>query len=322
MPLDPHVSRLVHTLSLKPARDAGVPDLSRRREAFSGLMQLSKTESRVASVEDRVVPGAGCPLPVRIYTPIADSNHALPGLIYFHGGGFVCGDLDTYDGLCRTICDETGCRLIAVEYRLAPEHPFPAAVQDGHAATVWVIDHADGLGLDPARIGIAGDSAGATLAAVVCQLMARDHAGSLTLQLLLCPILDWAMDADALQDFGQGYLLDANIMAQDLAWYLAAGLDPRHPHVSPLRGRNLAGQPRAYIHTAEFDPLRNQGRAYAEKLRSSGVQVGHTCHRGMIHLFYALGRAVPYARSVHRKIGEDIRAASASEGRPYGSHRH
>lgn len=312
MPLDPHLRRLLDALSMGETRDWTAVDVRQRREAFRGLMQLSETGSRVAAIEDRMIPAPTGLVAIRVYTPLNAALESLPGLVYLHGGGLVCGNLDTHDALCRTLCAETGCRLIAVDYRLAPEHPFPAAVQDAHAATIWVSEHADRLGLDPARIAIAGDSAGATLVAVVCQLVTKNRPASLALQLLLCPVLDWALEGASQREFGQGYLLDNHTMAQELAWYLPAGHDPKHPHVSPLRATDVGGQPPTHIHTAEYDPLREDGRAYAEKLRSAGVEVDHTCHDGMIHLFYGLGRVVPYARAVHRQIGADIRAALSS----------
>jgi acetyl esterase/lipase len=314
LPLDPHVRRVVDTLSLTQARAPAAVGLERRRAAFRGLMRLSETGSPVAGVEDRTLPGPAGPLAIRVYTPRDAPPGALPGVVYVHGGGFVCGDLDAYDALCRTLCDETGCRLIAVEYRLAPEHPFPAAVDDVHAATRWVLDHADALGLDPARIAIAGDSAGATLVAVACQLLAATHAGALAFQVLLCPILDWAGETASRLEFARGYLLDRGVIAEDLACYLAGGGDALHPRVSPLRAADLSGQPPAYIHTAEFDPARDEGGAYADRLRRAGVAAHHTLHRGMVHLFYGFGRLVPYARVAHRQIGAQVRAAFAWGG--------
>jgi acetyl esterase len=310
MPLDPHVRRLLGALSLTGVSDAAPDSLSKRRDAFRGLMRLSETGASVAGIVDRRIPGPSGPLPIRLYTPVTAAPERLPGLVFLHGGGHVCGDLDTHDALCRTLCEAGGCRLVAVDYRLAPEHPFPAAVEDAQAATLWVIDHAAELGLDAARIGIAGDSAGATLAAAACQQVAGVRPRALALQLLLCPILDWAGETGSRREFAQGYLLDSEAMARELACYLPARCDAAHPHVSPLRG-DLHGQPPAWIHTAEFDPLRDEGEAYAEKLRRAGVAVRHTCHRGMVHLFYGFGRAVPYARDAHRQIGADLRAAFA-----------
>ncbi len=315
MPIDPHVRRLLDALSLAAPADAaaggaGPADLGRRREAFRGLMRLSGAGAPVAGTTDRSAPGPAGPLPVRIYTP-PGAAETLPGLIYLHGGGFVCGDLDTHDALCRTICHDSGCRVVAVGYRLAPEHPFPAALQDAEAATMWTLAEARALGIDPSRIAIAGDSAGGTLAAALCQQIARTHPGAIALQLLLCPILDWAADIDTIAPAERRYLLDRETMAQELAYFLPAGRDARDPRVSPLRAAAFSGQPPTHIHTAEFDPLYGAACAYADKLREAGVAVRHVCHQGMIHLFYGLGQIVPYARAALHGIGEDLRTALA-----------
>ena len=313
MPLDPHVRRLLHALSIGGAREAAA-DVAQRREAFRRLMAFAGSGARVAQVEDGALPGPAGPLWFRAYTPLGHAGGRLPGLVFFHGGGLIAGDLETHDALCRALCHETACRLIAVNYRLAPEHPFPAAVEDACAAMVWAARHADQLGLDPERIGIAGNSAGGTLAAVACQRAAATRQVRPALQLLLCPILDWAGETPSRAAFGDGYLVDRAMMREELAHYLPPGHDAAHPLVSPLRAAGLGGMPPAYIHTAEFDPLRDEGHAYAERLRASGVAVQHTCHAGMVHLFYALGAIVPYAPAALRQIGAEIRTAMAAGG--------
>ena len=195
MALDPAIGRVMRALALAPAstvKETGQAAIERRRAAFRGLMRFAETGARIARVEDRVVPGPGGAIPIRLYAKGGAAAPMLPGLIFLHGGGLVCGGLDTHDALCRALCEASGCAVIAVDYRLAPEHPFPAAIEDAEAATLHVLDGAAAFGLDPARIAIAGDSAGATLAAVVCQRVARARPGALALQVLLCPILDWA----------------------------------------------------------------------------------------------------------------------------------
>ncbi len=307
MPLDPHIRRLMGMLSLSPA--AGDIGLARRREAFRGLMRLADTGARIGGTERLAVPGPFAPVPVLVYTPAGSPDAVSPGLIFLHGGGFMCGDLETHDPLCRTLCDDTGCRVFAIDYRLAPEHPFPAAVDDAEAAALWVLGHADELRLDPARIAIAGDSAGATLAAAVCQRVTRTRPGAFALQLLLCPILDWT--GGAARDYAEAHLLDAATIALERTAYLPGGQDCEHPDVSPLRAESLDGQPPAHIHTAEFDPVREDGHRYAARLRLAGVPVRHTSHDGMVHLFYGLGRVVPAARAALGRIGADVRAALA-----------
>jgi len=307
MPLDPHIQRLMGMLSLAPS--SSTVGLAQRRKAFRGLMQLADTGARIGGSESRSVPGPAVPVPILIYSPTGPAGDSRPGLVFLHGGGFMCGDLNTHDALCRTLCEESGCRVIAIGYRLAPEHPFPAAIEDAQAATLWVLDHVAELSLDPTRIAIAGDSAGATLAAVVCHRITRDRPGSFALQLLLCPILDWT--TDPARNFDNAHLLDATTIALEREAYLPAGQDAAHPDVSPLRALDLVGQPPAQIHTAEFDPVRDDGRVYADRLRSAGVCVQHTSHAGMVHLFYGLGRLVPSARAALGRIGGDVRAALA-----------
>jgi acetyl esterase/lipase len=240
--------------------------------------------------------------------PIGTFAEQLPGLIYFHGGGLVAGSLDTHDSICRTLANETGCRLISVDYRLAPEHKFPAAVVDSYAASIWVVEHAAELRIDRNRIAVAGDSAGATLAAIVCQLAGQTRGLEFAAQLLLCPITDFAAQTESRAAFAKGYLLDEAMIERDLEYYIPAGVDVRDPRISPLRALDLSGLPSAYIHTAEFDPLRDEGRAYAEKLTRAGVKVVYTCHLGMIHAFYGMLSAIPYARTALKRIGSELRA--------------
>jgi acetyl esterase/lipase len=305
MPVDAHVRRLLRTLALAEASGAPPAGLAQRRESFAALMRLGGMAASVAHIDTLALPG---PLALRVYTPLGG---ARAGLLFLHGGGFVCGGLDTHDSLCRALCAESDCRVMAVDYRLAPEHPFPAALEDAQDATLWVLDHAADLGLDSARIGIAGDSAGATLAAVTARSLARVRPGAVALQLLLCPILDFAAETESRLAFGRGFLLDSEAMAAELACYLPPGQDARDARISPLRADSLGGLPPAMIHTAEYDPLRDEGAAYADRLRLAGIAVRQTCHPGMIHMFYALGGLVPRARVALAQIGAEVRAALA-----------
>ena len=280
-----------------------------RRQAFRNLMKFSEQGVPIGRVEDRSLPGPEGAIGIRIYTPARTSSDRLPGLVYFHGGGLVAGSLDTHDAICRALANDSGCRVIAVDYRLAPEHPFPAAVMDARAAISWIIENARELGLDRERIGIGGDSAGGTLAAVGCQI-AREMPGvELAFQLLLCPIMDYAGKTESRRAFSRGYLIDESTMDQDIECYVPAGVDVADPKISPLRSADFRGLPPAYIHTAEFDPLRDEGEAYANGLRCAGVEVELTCHPGMTHLFYGMAGLIPYARGAMRAIGAQIGAA-------------
>ena len=252
---------------------------------------------------------SGTPLTLRIYRPAAavGAEVRAPALVYFHGGGLVAGSLDTHDPICRAWSNASGCVLLSVDYRLAPEFPFPAAIADGCHATAWIAAHATELGIDRNRLGVCGDSAGATLAAVVCQIMADTGEVNLALQVLLCPILDFCADTASRRDYGSGYLVDQATLDHDLQHYLGADGDPMHPQVSPARVADVKGFPPTCIHTAEFDPLRDEAAEFAARLRDAGIQTTYTCHSGMIHLFYGLGQLIPYAATAWQLIGTDIR---------------
>lgn len=309
MPLNPYAKRFLDILATASPVDASRLSVHERRDLFSKLMSLSTRNVPIGHIEDRALPGPEAPIRIRLYTPIEALIDRLPGVIYFHGGGLVAGSLDTHDSICRSLANETGCRLISVDYRLAPEHKFPAGIKDGYATIIWAIEHAAELGIDRDRIAVAGDSAGATLAAAVCQLVRQSQGLQLAAQLLLCPVTDFAAETESRSTFATGYLLDKAMIERDLELYLPAGADVKDPRISPLRAADLSGLPPACIHTAEFDPLRDEGRAYAVRLAHADVKVAHTCHPGMIHLFYAMASAIPYARTALKKIGADLRAA-------------
>ncbi|MBV9222260.1 MAG: alpha/beta hydrolase [Methylobacteriaceae bacterium] len=310
MAFDPHARRFLDMLAAAGPSAGGASSVSARRDAFRTLMRFGGSRPAVGRIEDIRLPGTDVSLPARIYRPADAPPGPLPGFVFLHGGGLVAGGLDTHDTLCRILASETGCRVIAVEYRLAPEHKFPSAHEDACASTRWVLDHAADLDIDPARLGIAGDSAGGTLATVVCQMLRQAQAPRLAFQLLLCPITDVLMETDSWRLF-ETSLLDKATLRGDLERY-APGLDPSDPRISPLRAPDLGGLPPAFIHTAECDPLCDEGKAYADKLTSAGVAVRHTCHAGMVHLFYALGSVIPYARVALTQIGEEIRLLAAT----------
>jgi acetyl esterase len=309
MPLDLHAKRFLDMLAVAGAADASRVTANERRDVFRKLMSLLASDVVIRCVENREVPGPEGPICIRIYTPAAPASDQLPGLVYFHGGGLVAGGLDTHEGICRMLANETGCRLASVDYRLAPEHKFPAAVVDGYAATMWVIRQAAELGIIRHRIAVGGDSAGGTLAMIVAQLARQAQEVQLAAQLLLCPITDFGANTVSRRTFSEGYLLDKAMMERDLEHYLPAGVEATDPRISPLRASDFSSLPKAYIHTAEFDPLRDEGRAYADTLTRAGVEVKYTCHPGMIHLFYAMTNVIPYARTAVKRIGAEIRAA-------------
>jgi acetyl esterase len=305
--LDPQVKRFLDRLAASAPRAAAGLTVAERRASLERLVALGGQPEAVARLEKRSIPGPTGPTRVWIYTPARARVGPLPGLVYFHGGGFVAGSLETHDGICRALANASGCRLASVDYRLGPEARFPAAVEDACAATRWIGRHSEQLGIDT-RLGVCGDSAGATLAAVVAQTLAGAGEPRLTLQLLLCPILDYSAESASWQAFGCGHFLDRDTLEHDLRHYLPENTDPGDPRISPLRAQRLEGLPPAIIHTAECDPLRDEGAEYAARLEKAGVPASYRCHSGMIHLFYALGGVIPYAAEAYRQMGADIRA--------------
>ncbi|HEX4182187.1 MAG TPA: alpha/beta hydrolase [Caulobacteraceae bacterium] len=298
MPLDRGAQRLLRMLAAA-GHGAGVSrTAAERRRTLENLAEMVEaTPHGALAVSDLAIGEIGA----RLYTP----DTAGGGLVvYFHGGGWVAGSLTTHDGVCRRLALASGHNLLAVDYRLAPEHPFPAACKDALTAVRWAAEQADALDFDPARLAVAGDSAGAGLAAVVVQTQDRPP---LALQLLICPILDVSRESVSRRDFAEGYFLDQATLAADLADYCASR-DLSDPQLSPLLAESLTNQPPALIHTAEFDPFRDEGEAYAKRLTEAGCDVRHTRHNGMIHYFYAMPRAIPHAETALAAIGAEIAA--------------
>jgi len=312
MTLDPAAKRFLEMIGAASAPEIAALSPAEMRERFRRLMRLVGPASPpIGRIDDGELPGAAGPVPFRTYTPSENVDGCLPGLVYFHGGGGVFGSIETHDGLCRMLANTSGCRVISVGYRLAPEHRFPAAVEDSYTAVNWVFAQAPTLAIDPARIAVAGDSAGAGLAATVCQRASRDGGPRIALQLLLCPVLDLAAESQSRHDLAAGYFLDKATLDWMIEHYCPPDLDLADPRLSPLRAKDLSGQPPAHVHTAEFDPLRCEGRAYADRLQRAGVGVRYTCHAGMIHHFYGMTAAIPYARAAIDAIGAAVKESLA-----------
>jgi acetyl esterase/lipase len=311
MRLDPHVKGLLDMIAAAGRPKTWQLTPPEARQAFLVLAQLTDAKDvPIGKIENGELPGPAGLLPYRIYTPVAPAAGPLPGLVYFHGGGFVIGNLETHEGFCRMLANESGCRVISVDYRLAPEHKFPAAVEDAFAATQWVAEHAGRLGIDPNRIAVGGDSAGGNLAALVCQLAKRAGGPKLALQILFCAATDLTAETESHRAFAEGYLLEK----ASIRWFMDQYCPPQDlsdPRASPLRAADLAGLPPAHIHTAALDPLRDEGKAYADRLERSGVKVRYTCHEGMIHHFYGMAGAIPYARTAIKEAGAAIKAELA-----------
>jgi acetyl esterase len=304
------------TKALMDAMEAAFPDVETMTgaEARAHMKQvvasLAIDPEPVARVENRVVPGPDGPIPVRIYWPESTPTGPLPALVYFHGGGWVICDLDTHDPTCRAITNAVACVVVSVDYRLAPEHKFPAAAEDAYAATAWVAANAVELDVDAARIAVGGDSAGGNLTASVA-LMARDrHGPDLMFQLMVYPVTDiTALDTPSYRENGEGYFLTTRKMDRYRRHYLADLDDATHPYASPLQADDLSRLPPALVITAEFDPLRDEGEAYAARLQKAGVTASATRYDGMFHGFFALGMLLDGAKQANEEAYAALREA-------------
>ncbi|HEY2095374.1 MAG TPA: alpha/beta hydrolase [Pseudonocardia sp.] len=296
MPVHPEAQGLLDALAeagLPATEEMTVPDA---RAATAGFLALQGEPVEVASVQDRTVPGPAGEIPVRVYTPAGEGP--FPVVVYFHGGGWVIGDLEVVDQPCRQLASAAGAIVVSVDYRLAPEHRYPAAFDDSYAATVWVGAHAAEIGGDPARLAVAGDSAGGNLAAAVA-LAARDRGGpELAAQLLIYPVTDFNFGTASYQDNREGYLLTKGSMQWFWAHYLGAQDLDKDPYACPLRADSLVGLPPAYVATSEYDPLRDEGEAYARRLEGAGVAVTAKRFDGLLHGFFWMLAAVPSAAGV------------------------
>lgn len=306
MPLDPQ-ARLV----LDQLEAAGMPEFSSldpttaRNLTSAGI--VPSTEA-VAEIDDRTLPGPDGEIPVRIYTPQGTGPFGV--LVFFHGGGWVICSVESHDGVCRTLANTAGCVVVSVDYRLAPEHPFPAASEDCYAATRWVADNAASIRVDADRIAIGGDSAGGNLAAAVA-LMARERGGpTLRHQMLVYPVTDYTFDTPSYAENAEGYLLTRNDMRWFWGHYLTSDADGDDPLASVLRA-DLRGLPPAHVVTAEFDPLRDEGEAYASRLRDAGVATTMTRFDGMIHGFFSMGAAMDAAGTAVDEAARELAAALA-----------
>jgi acetyl esterase len=312
MPVTPEAQSLLDMIAAAGAPPAAEQTPAQMREAYAALSAFAVKDD-VAAVEDRTIPGPAGPLPVRVYHPTgAAGRPAL--LVYFHGGGWSIGSIDTHDAVCRSLANGAGVVVVSVEYRLAPEHPFPAAYDDALAAARWVAASAAELGADAARLAVGGDSAGGNLAAAVAQHLAGGSP-QVRFQLLVYPVVARAMSHPSIDENADGYFLTKETMQWFWANYVGArGEDDpadRDPRFSPLDApaAALAGLPPALVITAEYDPLRDEGEAYAEALRAAGVDVTVTRFDGMIHGFFSMRDVLPEGKAAIDQACEALRAA-------------
>ncbi|MEV0056383.1 alpha/beta hydrolase [Saccharopolyspora shandongensis] len=313
MPLHPDAEPFVALMQeYFPDLGGAVTDADEAR-AMLNAGAAERPRQPVAKVEDRLVPGPpGVEIPVRIYWPRVDGE-PLPVVVYFHGGGWVLGDLESHDGVSRAMANGVGAIVIAVHYRLAPEHRYPAAADDAYAATRWAAEHAAELGGDPARLAVAGDSAGGNLAAVTA-LRARETGGpDISFQLLVYPVTDHDFTTESYVDSGPDCLLTTQHMKWFWDQYAPDTADRDHPHVSPLRATDLAGLPPAHVLTAGRDPLCTEGQRYAERLKAAGVPTSVQHCPGLFHGFAGGADLLPIAGDAMAEVHRALRKALVPE---------
>nr|WP_114912031.1 alpha/beta hydrolase [Acidibrevibacterium fodinaquatile] len=312
MPLDVHAAKVLEMIRLsgRPPYETLAP-AEARQFSRNARAVLAPEPPEMGAVRDIKI-GEGGAIPARLYRPLGSApNATLPALIYFHGGGWVIGDLDTHDVVCRQIANGSGGAVVSVDYRLAPEHKFPAAVEDAIAATAWIAAHGATLGIDTARLAVGGDSAGGNLAAVVA-LDARDRDGpKLIQQTLIYPATESTMSHPSHERFAEGLLLTRPTMKWFLGHYLRGAEDLADWRVSPLRATSLADLPPALVLTAGYDPLCDEGEDYAARLAAAGVPVTRVRVEGMIHGFLTMGKLIPAANEAVAMIAAALKIAFA-----------
>jgi len=311
MPVDPQVQVYLEQMAAldMPPMSSMTPEVI--RQGIAAQIGIFGEGEPVAHVANRTIPGPAGEIPVRIYTPEGDGP--FPVLVFFHGGGWVICTLDTHDGQCRSLANGAGCVVVSVDYRLAPEHKFPAAPEDCYAATKWAAEHATELNGDAARLAIGGDSAGGNLTAVVAQ-MARDQGGpQLVFQLLVYPATDFTAQNVSKKENSDGYGLNI----EDMEWfenhYLNSKDDETNPLASPMLARDLSNLPPALVITAEYDPLRDVGEEYGHRLQAAGVPATVSRYDGMIHGFFGMANLFDKAGQAVNEASQALRTAFATK---------
>lgn len=306
MTLDPQIAALLAQATASDPRGIETLTVAEARARGGSVAVASVPFEDVLETRDLMIDDATPPIPARLYRP---AGGALPLLVYFHGGGWVVGSVALSDTYCRALANASGCAILSVDYRLAPENRYPAAADDAYAATAWAAAHARDLGIDARRIAVGGSSAGGNLAAVLC-LMARERGGpSVALQLLHVPVTDHNFDTASYREHATGRGLTRAGMRWFWGHYAPDLARRSEPHASPLRANDLRGLPPAIVVTAECDPLRDEGKAYADRLRAAGIRVSYLEYPGMVHGFMSWSAVVPAARLAFDDIGAALRKA-------------
>ena len=310
MPLDPIVKAFLDQMAAQPGPKMQEMPAADARAMFAAMMQMvGPKDVPVGKVENIAMPGPGGDLQLRNYTPVAAGSDALPTLIFFHGGGFVIGDLDTHDGICRILANESGARVIAVNYRCAPEHKYPAALDDAIAALNWIEANASKLGVDANRRAGGGDAAGGALSAILAQIANEKGKPKFAMQLLMFPVTQIGGETVSLREFAEGYFLERATLDWFFDCYLPPDADKSDPRISPLSAEDFAGLPPAYVLLSGYDPLHDEGAQYAEKLRAAGVAVTVADYPDMVHDFIYMDAILPQAREALVAAANALKAA-------------
>ena len=307
MPLGQQEQAFIDQLAAAGGRGFHEMEVAEARQAILQLFQVENPEP-VAKVEDRTIPTPNGDLPIRLYTPEGDGP--LPVLVFFHGGGWVVGNLESHDATCRALANAAGCITLAVDYRLAPEHKFPAAPEDCYEATKWAVLNAAALGGDPQRVAVGGDSAGGNLAAAVALMSGDRGAPSLAYQLLLYPVTNHSFDTESCQQNGEDYLLTKDSMVWFWDHYLENDEAGNAPYASPLQAKYVNSPPPGLVITAEFDPLRDEGEAYGKRLQDAGADIKISRYDGTIHGFFSFFHLDAQKKAL-AEVAEELKAAFA-----------
>jgi len=309
--LDPELQAVTDAAAqLGSPHAADVPLEALRAGYVMGSQMQSIADVPCDKIEDFDIPGPASKIPARLYVPEGAGESVLPGMIFIHGGGFMIGDLDSHDSLCRQLANHATCRVVAIDYRLAPEHKFPASVDDAIAASSWICENAASLGIDQNKIAIGGDSAGGNLSAVVSNHFAQENGPKIAFQLLIYPATNRTVETDSLRDLKEGVTLDEKILEYfNDGYFGGTGADLADPRLSPALSASHAGVAPAHIITAEYDPLRDEGHAYYEILKAAGVQVSYHCYKGLMHNFVQQTAVVTSARLAVEEIAGIMKKA-------------
>ena len=310
MALDPIVKAFIDQMALQPGPKMYELPAPAARLMFAGLMELAgPRDVPIGKTQNLTCPGPGGDIPLRIYTPVAPSAETLPALVFFHGGGFVIGNIDTHDGLCRMLANEAGVRVVSVDYRLAPENKYPAAIEDAYAALTFVETNAAKLGIDANHLAVGGDSAGGAITAVMTQMAKEKGGPAIAFQLLFFPVTQIGEETPSLRNYAEGFVLERAGLNWFYDCYVPKGIERKDPTISPLNAASLEGLPPAYLVVAEYDPLHDEGLRYGEKLKAAGVSCEIVDYPGLVHDFIYFQSVLPQAATALKAAAQAVKKA-------------